>query len=319
MTKLILFSFLTLLSAQVFAGDKVLNGGDICEDRLHAVRDDIRTWIQEGGANFLNLPNGLSLAEYKIRILQQMATAKVSCTNKTLTVDGNEKACINFVSRKNQHFVVCNRAAFNSTSDSDQYSLVHHEYAGLSAIEINHKGSSDYFVSNQLTNSLEDQTSKHLVVKDAAYSEKALKLAFGHFVGSANQDYRAQYKIVECKVTADPGAPSNIKQLCEFDSATLLFDNDSKTKLDTFAIEFSDSATKIKPYTVALITGDDRLSQGHGISKKPTVNGDYLTTFEVNLSKVAELTFLEDNRVSVSTKNEVTHYYKISLILKRIN
>ncbi len=51
------------------------------------------------------------------------------------------------------------------TSESDQYVLVHHEYAGLAGIEISKGEDSDYQVSNQISGYLENQVIKKLAVK----------------------------------------------------------------------------------------------------------------------------------------------------------
>jgi hypothetical protein len=52
-----------------------------------------------------------------------------------------------------------------ATDQSDQYVLIHHEYAGLAGFEVNDGESSQYEISNQISGYLEDQIVKKLVVK----------------------------------------------------------------------------------------------------------------------------------------------------------
>jgi hypothetical protein len=100
-------------------------------------------------------------------MIEKIKGAKISCTWEPLFVGRAEKTCLNFVGDDGVDLVLCNVNRFMSTSESDQYILVHHEYAGLSGFEVNNGESSDYRISNQLSYFLEDQIVKKLVVKPA--------------------------------------------------------------------------------------------------------------------------------------------------------
>jgi hypothetical protein len=52
-----------------------------------------------------------------------------------------------------------------ATNDSDQYVLVHHEYAGLSGFEVNNGPDSTYLISNQISEFLVDEVVKKLAIK----------------------------------------------------------------------------------------------------------------------------------------------------------
>src|SRR5438045_3657410 len=61
------------------SGGQDSGGGDLCEDRIQTIRDDIRSWIHAGGPRGLVLPPGLPASEYSRRMLQQIGRAKIKC------------------------------------------------------------------------------------------------------------------------------------------------------------------------------------------------------------------------------------------------
>ncbi len=76
------------------------------------------------------------------------------------------KTCRGFYSKKNgAPHIICNIARFEDTSDADQYRLIHHEFAGLVSVEKNVGAASDYEISNQITDQLEEYRSVRLPVK----------------------------------------------------------------------------------------------------------------------------------------------------------
>jgi hypothetical protein len=152
------------IAPRAHAGHEIQNGGDICEDRFKVVRDDIKSWIEEGGASHLILPEALSITEYKSKMLAEIAQAQVSCVDGDIEVDGAEKTCENISGDKKPPQIICNRQRFMETDESDQYVLVHHEYAGLAGFEENQGMSSQYTISNQITGSLEAEAILKLVV-----------------------------------------------------------------------------------------------------------------------------------------------------------
>lgn len=141
------------------------NGGDICENRFTEVRNDLSSWITKGGAASLRLPAGVSLETYVQQMLAKISTAKVSCIQAAVLVGSAEKTCKNFTDADGTLRIECNSKRFLETADADQYVLVHHEYAGLAGFEVNNGEASDYSISNQITEFLENQIIKKLVVR----------------------------------------------------------------------------------------------------------------------------------------------------------
>ena len=155
----------SLATLPVLAGDKTGNGGDMCEDRIKVIRDDIATWITNGGANTLKFSQGVTLSQYTKQMRAAAASTTVSCTSSTVLVGGIEKACRNFFDSSGRPQISCNSLRFAQTNASDQYVLVHHEYAGIASLEVNNSGGSQYAISNQISGYLVDQVVKKLAVK----------------------------------------------------------------------------------------------------------------------------------------------------------
>lgn len=141
------------------------NGGDICENRFITVRNDLSAWIVKGGAAGLRLPAPVSLEQYVQKMLEKIQAGKVSCVDEKIFVGSAEKTCKNFSDADGTLRIQCNSKRFLETPESDQYVLVHHEYAGLAGFEVNDGEVSDYSISSQITGFLEDQIIKKLVVK----------------------------------------------------------------------------------------------------------------------------------------------------------
>ena len=158
---------LSLCSVAAFAGDKTGNGGDICEDRIKIVRDDISSWLNHGGGSLVNLPDGVSPVQYAAAMQSSIRTAQISCTAAHLYVGAAEKACKNFSDSTGQKRIQCNFARLMALSESDQYVLIHHEYAGLAGFETNIGESSQYGISNQISDYLQDTVVKRLAIKSS--------------------------------------------------------------------------------------------------------------------------------------------------------
>ena len=149
-------------SAQANEGGSSPGGGDICEDRIKLIRDDIAQWIKDGGSLRLQLPAGVSQQTYKQSMTDAIARSRVKCTTQTVKVYGTEKTC---AYNPGSAQIICNYDRFNSMkSIDDQYILVHHELAGLAQVERPNRDDSDYSISNQISGSLEEIKTKHLVV-----------------------------------------------------------------------------------------------------------------------------------------------------------
>jgi hypothetical protein len=183
LASLALLSNLAPQSAHAGDGASSGGGGDIAtERRIDDVRDDIRKWIGEGGADWLALPVGLDVKTY-IKLMAPLlrphavVIGAVTTLQESLTtdpelkvsVDGQPKTCRGFVSDRDRlPHILCNVERFAATPRPDHYELVHHEYAGLAGIERNIGASSDYSISHQLTGALEERTEWKLVVKKIA-------------------------------------------------------------------------------------------------------------------------------------------------------
>ena len=168
------------LSPQAWAGGESGGGGDaVTEMRIDEIRADILKWINEGGGFDLKLPVDLSHEVYRAamsRLLERHAVVigAVTSAEENSTADpelkvlvGEQpKTCRGFVSTKDQRpHILCNAERFKATSPSDQYRLIHHEYAGLARIERNDSASSDYSVSSQITDYLVPETVLRLAVR----------------------------------------------------------------------------------------------------------------------------------------------------------
>lgn len=157
-------------------GDVVGGGGDASESQVNEIRSDILSWINKGGARGLKLPTSLSLSQYessmrKILKSQEVVVGFVEKDDPTeeelqVSVKGVPKTCRGFFSRVDARpHILCNIDRFAKTSESAQYRLVHHEYAGLAGIEKNDGAASDYEISTQLTDFLKEERVLRLAIK----------------------------------------------------------------------------------------------------------------------------------------------------------
>ncbi|MEK6705049.1 MAG: hypothetical protein AABZ06_04625 [Bdellovibrionota bacterium] len=162
---------LTMTVSPVMAGTEIPNGGDLCEKRIKEIRDDMDAWIQKGGSAYLKLPEGISLEEYNSTMQAQFSETalNITCGEGPVYLDPlnkrHPKTCKNFVDTAGVKQIECDLDLFmNKTSESDQYVLMHHEFAGLAGFEVNSDASSDYTISAQLTGFLENQVVKRLAI-----------------------------------------------------------------------------------------------------------------------------------------------------------
>lgn len=150
-------------------------GGDTAEIRVNEIRSDLLDWINRGGAKSLILSD-ISYDDYESEMIEILQPKKViigfvekdddSNDELKVSVDGVPKTCRGFISKidTNPH-ILCNISRFNNTSESDQYKLIHHEYAGLAIVEKNEGAASDYLISSQITSFLKKETVLKLAVK----------------------------------------------------------------------------------------------------------------------------------------------------------
>lgn len=176
--------FTCLLSVQMFTlstvhaksggGAIAGGGGDASEERVNEIRSDILSWLTKGGAVGLEL-TGITYSEYVSRMSEILEPQKViigfvendDSDNEELkvSVDGNPKTCRGFISKVDlKEHILCNISRFKNSSDSEQYKLIHHEFAGLVNVENNEGAASDYVISTQITDYLRRQTVLKLAI-----------------------------------------------------------------------------------------------------------------------------------------------------------
>jgi hypothetical protein len=173
MKKLFVALLMIACASQAFAsgGSEGTGGGDLCEDRIKAVRDDIRDWIAKGGPRGLELPVGVSVEQYSHAMLEQIQSASIKCVGPgdkgyPVEVLGTPKIC-RFDRTSTKSSITCDIQKFQAQADSDQYVLVHHEYAGLAGLERPSRDDSNYDISNQISGYLVEQIVKKLAVRSA--------------------------------------------------------------------------------------------------------------------------------------------------------
>lgn len=220
---IVLASILFLTPFTSFAiGDKTGNGGDTCEDRIQLIRDDLSIWIRNGGSRGLRFTPGAKLESYNAKMIESISKAQISCTDQTLEIAGAEKVCVNSIDAGGVMRLICNAKRFADISQADQYTLIHHEYAGLSGLENNVSAESNYKISNQISAYLEDQIIKHLVVKPSGRTaESCIRQAEIDYSSSRNtkiplkcdsSGFQVTLKnFTKCSCTLTPSGGQNTK------------------------------------------------------------------------------------------------------------
>lgn len=144
------------------------NGGDICENRIKIIRNDIESWILKGGAENLSLE--VRLSSYVRGMLAAVDAAKISCPSSSIGIGKTEKTCKNFTDDKGIIRLQCNFLRFDTLNEEEEYRLIHHELAGIAGLEVNSGDNanyeeSHYQISNQIAAYLEEEVIKRLAVK----------------------------------------------------------------------------------------------------------------------------------------------------------
>lgn len=181
----------TKASQSASMGGVATGGGDLCEDRIKNIRDDLKSWILKGGAKTLQLPTGVSAGQYSDDMLEQMSVAKIRCVvngdaGYPVTVEGAPKVC-RFDRSSSLSLITCDLKKFEGMSQEDQYTLVHHEYAGLADIERPNGSESDYRVSNQISQNLENMMVKRMVVKSTVGFQEIPKDRLDSYFAAASE------------------------------------------------------------------------------------------------------------------------------------
>lgn len=171
MNKTNIFVLAAMLSVSMssFAGQD-RGGGDIaCEGRIKLIKEDLITWIKQGGYKSLDLKSRDTPKQYADRMLQEINKTSIECVGKgdpgfPVLVYGVAKTCA-IDMKTNQNHMTCDFSKVANYSEEDLYRQIHHEYATAAGFEKPNAGDSDYEISNQLTNYLEQQLVLKLVVK----------------------------------------------------------------------------------------------------------------------------------------------------------
>jgi hypothetical protein len=169
--------------AEELDGGRDSGGGDLCEDRIKIIRDDIKSWIKKGGPNKgLILPAGWDVATYSNAMLAAIEDTHIQCVKEgdpdfPVMYNQTPKVCVwERVNNGNKSFLVtCDYKSFldkKTMDESEQYRLIHHEYAGPANIEIPNADDSDYRVSNQISGYLETKVIKQLAVREPKFISK---------------------------------------------------------------------------------------------------------------------------------------------------
>ena len=154
-------------------GSEGTGGGDPCEDQIKIIRNDLANWIKKGGPYSLRLPEEIDVNTYSSKMLEKVAEAKIQCVGSgdrdyPIQVYGTPKVC-KFQSDADQGSVIsCDRNGFRELNETEQYSLIHHEFAGLSGLEKPNLADSNYQISYQISGFLENQVVKRLSIKPKA-------------------------------------------------------------------------------------------------------------------------------------------------------
>lgn len=222
---------MTLLAVQMMAPiafaspmGRESGGGDPCEDRIKSIRGDLSSWIQKGGANDLRLPRGLTLSSYVAGISSAIKSASIQCVGPgdlqyPVAINGTAKVC-RFDKDSSFSQITCDAAKFRNLSESDQYMLIHHEYAGIAGIEKPLGDDSTYTVSNQITSYLVDQVVKRLAVKSVRPEPAPTKWSevtgkSGAVTSQRLQDAVSRTEFIDCDTWKSDLQPDEQPRSCD--------------------------------------------------------------------------------------------------------
>lgn len=180
MKNIMLILAMSITQFALAVGNEGGGGGDLCEDRIQVIRDDIKGWIEKGGPRKgLKLPKGVSIDQYSKAMIEHINVTKIRCVKPgdkgyPILVKDAPKVCqFTFVDERFPTFIkeviTCDYNIFLNKklmSESDQYVLIHHEFAGLAGIESPDESISTYSISNQISGYLESQVVQKLVIKN---------------------------------------------------------------------------------------------------------------------------------------------------------
>jgi len=216
---LLILSFSSTLNMSLVAAEKKGTesggGGDPLEERVSQIRSDLLRWIGTEGPKDLLLPYGLTHASYvskmsSILTPQRVVVAFVEKDDELngemkVSVEGVPKTCRGFIAKAtSQPHIICNISRFLNTKESDQYRLIHHEFAGLVGIERNRGAASDYRISSQITDFLSKQSVYKLAIK------KQLSDKCKMIIADAHGPYSKAVNFLNSKVNPMTGAKEQV-------------------------------------------------------------------------------------------------------------
>lgn len=168
---ILLVATLLTVASQARAGNGSSGGGDMCENRVQAIRDDLEDWINNGGHTTLNLPVGITSNQYANTMLGSFGSTQIKCVGEgdpgfPVIVGNTPKVC-RFDTDQSGNRITCDYKKFMAptSSESHQYVLIHHEYAGISQFELPNDDESSYLISNQISSYLVNTLVKKLSVR----------------------------------------------------------------------------------------------------------------------------------------------------------
>jgi hypothetical protein len=165
---LVLLSLL-FLSSNVFAskrGQDKGNGGDICENKMRNITNEMESWLLNDEFVGIKLPSKLTEKAYKKGMLNAVRKSQLSCTSEKVFIGAAEKTCMNFRDIRGNARIVCNFDRFLKTDEQEKYRLMHHEFAGVAGFESNNGNeASVYRISNQISEFLQKEEVFKLGIK----------------------------------------------------------------------------------------------------------------------------------------------------------
>ena len=271
-TQLLAYSTAFAKSGGAIAG----GGGDASEERVSEIRADILTWINKGGAKGLVLPQSISYGEYESKMKEILEPKKVvvgfveqddeNNPELQVSVNGVPKTCRGFISEVDfKHHILCNISRFKSTSESEQYKLIHHEYAGLVNIENNDEAASDYEVSSQLTSFLARQTVLKLAVKKMENAEKKKDNELPKFIATKMKDMGKDGLFIELTLINSEDV-SSVYIVNDFKECGIHEDIILKDGNLSFSFLCSTKYNKIEFYNISVSYFDGRIGKAENLN-----------------------------------------------------
>jgi hypothetical protein len=313
-TNLLLLTMLFLTSLNLASakavGTEGGGGGDELEDRVNTIRFDIYKWIENGGSEALILPEDMTLEQYNQDMQEILARRRVlvSFVENDLSddeelrviVNGIPKTCRGFISKKDlKEHIVCNVTRFRGTSESGQYRLIHHEYAGLAMIEKNEGALSDYSISSQITDYLVPQSVLRLAVKSKAVVALASEVKSD-----------TQIKKPYCYDFKD--APTFGSGYIEFDDC-ISTENDAEVLMKAFMINLNAHYKNLKFHSKGILKyGIQRVNSYAAFPKYGIMAMIPMTTKDLKSIMTATLNYLSETQgckaVSIKPKWAESHF-----------